>query len=124
MWRFRFAKEFCNVARPIGTDRNRLPDLMRRWFGPAAGHPGTRFQVQFSRSPDGWWVAPFGKVIGLPARGRLVAYPSLRAAAGAAAEARPDEPEAGEVALPFAGDPDDVFAVRRSQRGGSTRAGP
>ncbi|MBK9087962.1 MAG: hypothetical protein IPL90_02470 [Holophagales bacterium] len=25
MWRFRFAKEFCNVARPVGTDRNQLP---------------------------------------------------------------------------------------------------
>lgn len=53
VWRFRFAKEFCNVARPIGTARNRLPDLMRRWFGPAAGHPGTRFRSSSPAHPTG-----------------------------------------------------------------------
>ncbi|MEO8179809.1 MAG: DEAD/DEAH box helicase family protein [Deltaproteobacteria bacterium] len=126
VWRFRFAKEFCNVARPAGTDRNRLPDLMRTWFGPAAGHPGTRFQVQFSRSPDGWWVEPLGNVLTLPARGRLVAYPSLRAAAGAAADARSDEPDAAELTLPFDGPTEEVFAVRAagdSMKGGKTPIG-
>jgi superfamily II DNA or RNA helicase/diadenosine tetraphosphate (Ap4A) HIT family hydrolase len=112
VWSFRFAKEFCNVARPSGTQLNRLPDLMRRWFGPSAGHPGTAFEVRFSRSPDGWWVEPQGKVLALPARGRLVSFPSLQAAAGRAAGVHIDEPEAGEVALPFDGDPADVFAVR------------
>ena len=126
IWRFRFAKEFCNVARPYGTDRNQLPDLMRRWFGPAAGHPGTRFEVRFSRSPDGWWIEPLGKMLSLPARGRVLAYPSLRAAAGAAADARPDAPDAEEVALPFEGITDDTFAVRAagdSMNGGKTPIG-
>jgi hypothetical protein len=85
---------------------------MRSWFGPAAGHPGTRFEVQFSRSRDGWWIAPLGKVLPARARGQLVAYPSLRAAAGAATEARPDEPTPEEVTLPFDAASDDVFAVR------------
>ena len=44
-----------------GTQRNQLPDLMRRWFGPAAGNPGTDFRVRFYRSPDGWWVEPKGR---------------------------------------------------------------
>ena len=41
IWQFRFAKEFCNVARPAGTSRNQLPDLLRGWFGPRAGQPGS-----------------------------------------------------------------------------------
>src|SRR4029079_15432406 len=52
VWQFRFAKEFCNVARPAGTSRNQLPDLLRSWFGPRAGQPGTAFDVRFTASPD------------------------------------------------------------------------
>jgi hypothetical protein len=114
VWRFRFAKEFINVAYPVGTASNRLPDLMRTWFGPNAGHPGTRFEVHFSRSPDGWWIEPLGKSLSQTARGRFVAFPCLRAAAGVAAGGRPDAPEAEEVTLPFHGGGDDVFAVRAS----------
>lgn len=58
VWMFRFAKEFCNVARPMGGPRNQLPDLLRRWFGPRAGQPGTAFELRFHRSPDGLWVEP------------------------------------------------------------------
>src|SRR6185436_15777214 len=95
-------------------------------FGPAAGRPGTRFQVQFSRSPDGWWVEPLGKVLPLPARGRLLAYPSLRAAAGATADARPDAPDAEQVTLHVDGPTENVFAVRAagdSMHGGKTPIG-
>ena len=123
VWTFRFASQFCNVARPAAADRNRLPALMRSWFGPSAGQPGTRFQAQFSRSPDGWWVAPLGRAPVATTRGRLVAYPSLRAAAGAIGGARSDTPEPELVILPFDGDSDDVFAVRAagdSMNGGKT----
>jgi superfamily II DNA or RNA helicase/SOS-response transcriptional repressor LexA len=34
VWQFRFAAEFCNVARAVGSPNNQLPDLLRRWFGP------------------------------------------------------------------------------------------
>ncbi len=57
VWQFRFAKEYCNVARPAGTARNQLPDLLRGWFGPRAGRPGTRFEVRFVASPDGLWAS-------------------------------------------------------------------
>ncbi len=110
VWRFRFMREYCNVARPAGTDRNRLPDLLRDWFGPNAGHPGTRFEVAFERSPDGWWIEPVGSAPSLPRRGLLVAYPSLRAAAGAATDGHV-ELSHEYVSLPFDG-PADVFAVR------------
>lgn len=51
-------KSFCNVAHPVGSTVNALPDLLREWFGASAGHPGTSFSVQFRQSPDGWWVEP------------------------------------------------------------------
>jgi superfamily II DNA or RNA helicase/diadenosine tetraphosphate (Ap4A) HIT family hydrolase len=116
-WRFRLMKEFCNVARPVGTDRNALPDLLRRWFGPGAGKPGTAFRVRFTPGPDGWWVAPVdAEVIPLPRRGALVAFPSLRAAAGAATHtlALESAPEAESLHLPVQASGDGLFVVRAS----------
>jgi hypothetical protein len=113
-WRFRLMREFCNVARPVGSDRNELPDVMRRWFGPSAGRPGTAFRVGFYRSPDGWCVEPAGQVIELPRSGKVVAFPTLRAAAGAPDAAIASAPEAEEVRLPVNATGDDLFAVRAS----------
>lgn len=117
LWRFRMMKEFCNVARPVGMDRNQLPDLLRRWFGPQAGHPGTAFRIRFTPGPDGWWVEPVqAGVIPLPRRGTLVAFPGLRAAAGAASHAVALEsaPDAERVRLPVAAQGEGLFAVRAS----------
>ncbi|WP_395838099.1 DEAD/DEAH box helicase family protein [Archangium violaceum] len=114
-WRFRMAKEFCNVARPVGTDRNTLPDLLRRWFGPTVGLPGTASHVRFTPGPDGWSVAPVeAEVIPLPQRGTLVAFPSIRAAAGAAtlSVALENAPEAERVSLPVQTTGEGLFAVR------------
>jgi len=113
IWRFRFGKEYCNVAHPVGSDRNQLPDLTRRWFGPQAGHPGTSFHVRFARAPEGWWIEPIGaRVIPLPKRGRVIAYPSLRVAAGRAGSTGQDSAEAEQVRLPVARPETSVFAVR------------
>lgn len=114
VWQFRFAREFCNVARPAGTPRNQLPDLLRGWFGPRAGQPGTAFQIRFRAAPGGLWVEPVqAEVIDLASRRKIVAYPDLRAAAGHIE--RDVEPPADElVSLPITdGDPD-LFAVRVS----------
>jgi superfamily II DNA or RNA helicase/diadenosine tetraphosphate (Ap4A) HIT family hydrolase/HKD family nuclease/SOS-response transcriptional repressor LexA len=113
VWRFRFAKEFCNVARPPGMERNHLPDLMRSWFGPAAGAPGTSFQVRFSPSPDGLWIAPVtAQVIAFPGkRNAVAAYPDLRAAAGHAVAGQ-EGIERELVALPLDSADDSLFAVR------------
>ncbi len=112
VWLFRFMKEFVNVARPPGADRNALPDLLRGWFGPTAGHPGTAFDVRFVASPGGLWVEPVqGQVVELPTFRGIVAYPDLRAAAGhgfGAAEA----PETEQVLLPVEPSGPEVFAVR------------
>ena len=113
VWVFRFAKEFCNVARRPGSSTNELPDLLRRWFGPSAGQPGTAFQVAFRVSPDGLWAEPdrgAAPVIELPRRA-VIAYPDLRAAAGHAASAV-DAPERAQVALPLDRVDPEHFAVR------------
>jgi len=58
VWAFRLMAEFCNVAHPVGETGNRLPELMREWFGPDAGKPGTQYQVLFTRGRDGWLIQP------------------------------------------------------------------
>jgi hypothetical protein len=84
--RFRFVKVACNVAHRAGSPRNELPDLLRTWFGVAAGKPGTAFHVRFWRSPDGLSVEPErneAQSVTPAPRGMLLAFPTLRAAAGA-----------------------------------------
>src|SRR5690606_12037707 len=105
VWQFRFAREFCNVARPAGAARNQLPDLLRGWFGPRAGLPGPAFPVRFRASPEGLWVEPVAteardggagagaEIIDLASRRRVVAYPDVRAAAGHL-ETAVEEPDA------------------------------
>lgn len=114
IWQFRFAKEYCNVARPAGTSRNQLPDLLRGWFGPRAGQPGTAFQIRFHAAPGGLWVEPVqAEVIELASRRKIVAYPDLRAAAGHVGN--DVEPPSEElVSLPIEDADRDLFAVRVS----------
>jgi superfamily II DNA or RNA helicase/diadenosine tetraphosphate (Ap4A) HIT family hydrolase/SOS-response transcriptional repressor LexA len=114
VWQFRFAKQFCNVARPAGTSRNQLPDLLRGWFGPRAGQPGTAFQIRFHASPGGLWVEPVqAAVIDLASRRKIVAYPDLRAAAGhVATDVEPPGEEL--VSLPIDDADPELFAVRVS----------
>jgi superfamily II DNA or RNA helicase/diadenosine tetraphosphate (Ap4A) HIT family hydrolase/HKD family nuclease/SOS-response transcriptional repressor LexA len=57
-WIFRFVTIACNVAHPLGDEKNQLPGLLRGWFGENAGAPGTNYQVAFTRSESGWSVEP------------------------------------------------------------------
>lgn len=117
VWLFDFVKIACNVARPVGTQRNQLPDLLRRWFGPSAGRPGTAFYVRFQRGADGWRAEPVetgGQVIALPPRGEVIAFPTLRAAAGASSTGQYGAPEQEEVRLPGSFPREKTFAVRAS----------
>src|SRR4030095_14354393 len=47
-----FARIAVNVVRAPGSPRNELPALLRGWFGPDAGLPGTSFQVGFELTDD------------------------------------------------------------------------
>ena len=59
-WVFRFVKVACNVAHPTAAidKQNQLPSLLRQWFGPDAGLPGTGFEVEFTSEGMTWSVAP------------------------------------------------------------------
>ncbi len=119
IWRFRFKKIAVNVAHPIGTLQNKLPDLLRRWFGPMAGRPGTDRRVRFRKVDGTLRMEPLGELVSLH-RNRFISYPSLKAAAGWMGEGRL-EPEAEEVLLPGPTG-DQAFAVRVS--GDSMEGGP
>lgn len=59
-WEFKFVKVACNIARPVGSDSNDLPALLRRWFGKNAGVPGTDFRVRFEKTVEQWRIIPVG----------------------------------------------------------------
>ena len=46
-----------NAAPTVGPG-NTLADLLRSWFGPSAGHPGTRHVVILEHSRDGYTLRP------------------------------------------------------------------
>jgi superfamily II DNA or RNA helicase/diadenosine tetraphosphate (Ap4A) HIT family hydrolase/HKD family nuclease/SOS-response transcriptional repressor LexA len=64
-WVFRFVKVACNVAHPADAasarGSNALPALLRDWFGPDAGVPGTNFEVEFSSVDGSWSVSPVSR---------------------------------------------------------------
>ena len=53
-----FVKVAVNVIRKPGSHRNALPALLREWFGPDAGLPGTSFAVVFEREGDRYRLSP------------------------------------------------------------------
>ena len=57
-WVFKLVQVACNVAGPSESTKNQLPELLRGWFGPDAGLPGTAFQVSFVYRDQQWHVAP------------------------------------------------------------------
>ncbi|WP_417745613.1 DEAD/DEAH box helicase family protein [Rosistilla oblonga] len=58
MWEFKMVKIACNVAAPAGETKNQLGELLKSWFGPDAGLPGTNFRVLFKSQNGTWSVAP------------------------------------------------------------------
>lgn len=54
----KFAKEYVNVIRENRGEANKLPEIVRGWFGEHAGQPGTEFHVVFTHDGDTWMLAP------------------------------------------------------------------
>ncbi len=50
-----FVQIAINVIREPGHPENRLPAILRQWFGAEAGQPGRRDQVRFQPTTDGAW---------------------------------------------------------------------
>ena len=53
-----FAKIAINVLRRPGNPRNELGTVLKQWFGPDAGLPGTNFRVVFRSTASGWTLEP------------------------------------------------------------------
>jgi hypothetical protein len=54
------AKITINVVRQPGDGSNRLPDILRTWFGEATGAPGQSDRVRLRRSSNGVVMEPVG----------------------------------------------------------------
>jgi len=57
-WVLNFAKVAVNVAWEPGGQENQLPALLRRWFGPKAGLPGTHHRVFLQKTAEGFRLSP------------------------------------------------------------------
>ncbi len=55
-----FVKVALNVVREKGLDENALPGLLRKWFGPDAGKPGTNYAVECREDGERWAFSPLG----------------------------------------------------------------
>lgn len=53
-----FVKVAVNVLRRPPSQENVLPEVLRQWFGPDAGMPGTRQFVAFEQTETGWRMSP------------------------------------------------------------------
>ncbi len=53
-----FVKIALNVARRSGSKTNDLHALLRGWFGPSAGQPGTEHYVELRQTGKGWQMQP------------------------------------------------------------------
>jgi hypothetical protein len=55
-----FVKIALNAVTRPGSQENLLPEILRRWFGPAAGQPGRADQVVFRRQNSTYIMEPTG----------------------------------------------------------------
>jgi hypothetical protein len=58
-----FVKVAVNVMRRPGSEQNELPGVLRRWFGPDAGLPGTSVAVVFEPASEGYTLSPLGEAV-------------------------------------------------------------
>jgi hypothetical protein len=63
-YRAHFVKIAINVIQRPGSEQNELPAIMRRWFGPDAGKPGTSFFVAFKRAGGKLTLTPINPAEG------------------------------------------------------------
>jgi len=58
-WIVKIVKIAINVAYPSGgSKKNKLPELLREWFGPNAGANGTQHRVTLERRGGIWTMRP------------------------------------------------------------------
>lgn len=117
MYRGDFTKIAMNVARVPAEKGNALPALLRGWFGPSAGLPGTDHNVLFEEAEGSWVLRPDRpeRSLGEASKAILPFYPDYAVACGAFAGTRlGDRPEKNwqlSRDLLEGNDPAEVFVV-------------
>jgi superfamily II DNA or RNA helicase/diadenosine tetraphosphate (Ap4A) HIT family hydrolase/HKD family nuclease len=77
-----FVKVAINMAERPGEQGNALHSLLRGWFGPSAGHPGTKHSVLLRQTSEGWEIQPDAAYLGTG--GELIRlFPTYEVACGA-----------------------------------------
>jgi superfamily II DNA or RNA helicase/diadenosine tetraphosphate (Ap4A) HIT family hydrolase/HKD family nuclease len=121
----RFVKVALNVAQRPGEDSNQLAGLLRGWFGPSAGLPGTSQSVALEVVDNRWVMRPVGVAANATDDGTVVPlFPSYAVACGAFDAVDPQARRSGYLQL-SAGAPVDrvrqfvAFARGDSMDGGS-----
>lgn len=74
-----FVKVAVHALRKPGNQENVLPEVLRQWFGPDAGMPGTRQFVAFEQTETGWRMAAAAAPapVGKPERWREYDRPEI-----------------------------------------------
>lgn len=84
-WMLAFGQRDARTARSLGGGPNALPRLLRTWFGPSAGLPGTDHRVELLQA-DGRWTLRPRRAAGDPADvvpiGGVPFFESLQVACG------------------------------------------
>ena len=88
-----FVKIALNTASTAGEKGNALHSLLRGWFGPAAGLPGSRHRVLLEQQGGDWVMRPLNPV-GQSAEHAIPFFPTYDVACGAFA-ANPAAPDVG-----------------------------
>ena len=119
----RFMKAALNVAELPGESGNALHALLRGWFGPAAGHPGTSHQVVLSREGEAFVLRPLqvdagdiGQVLPL--------FPSYAVACSAFADSEWQQHSAAMLELSSSAQVDPATQFVCFARGDSMDGGP
>lgn len=118
-----FVKVALNVAKRPTTAGNALHEILRSWFGPSAGHPGTAHRVEFEEVDGRWIMRPKASPIVGAGGDVLPFFPSFRVACGTDPSGDPKTWQA--LPLPFRGakPPTDQACFIAQARGDSMDGG-
>jgi superfamily II DNA or RNA helicase/HKD family nuclease/SOS-response transcriptional repressor LexA len=78
----RFVKIALNVANESHGGAGNLTSLLRSWFGPSAGLPGTSHRVEMENIEGRWVMRPVGIAASSTDHSAVALYPTLEVACG------------------------------------------
>lgn len=94
-----FAKNTLTVATRTGAAGNALPGLLRGWFGPSAGHPGTLHTVELQQVNDTLTLRPGAVDSGIADVDYVPFFSDYTVACGPNAQASWSDHAASEISI-------------------------